>query len=289
MSFTESVRTERHVRWLLILLLVAQLILLSAQVPAAGGERTRLEAAMVAVVAPFAHLVAGGSGLMASAAEGLALRGRLIEENRRLSAEVESLRRERARSFGLQADLDQLTEAIKYARPGGEGELRVADIVYVDHASWLKTLLLYVGSGPIVRDQPVVSGEGLVGRVVLVTGPYAKVQLVTDRAASVGAMVERTRRQGVVRGAGGGALEMDFVPLQADVREGDRVVTAGIDGIYTRGIPVGTVIEVSPGNELFHRIRLRPAVEFGELDQVYVIEREAVPEEVREALPDAQP
>ncbi len=288
MSFTDSVRTERRSRWLLILLLVAQLILLSAQVPAAGGERTRLEAAMVAVVAPFAHLVSASAGLLGSASEGLALRGRLIAENRRLAAEVESLRRERARNFGLETDLGHLTEAMSYERPP-RGALRVADIVYVDHASWLQTLLLYVGSAPIERDQPVVSGDGLVGRVVLVTGPYAKVQLVTDRAASVGAMVERTRRQGVVRGAGGGALEMDFVPLQADVREGDQVVTAGIDGIYARGVPVGTVIEVSPGNELFHRIRVRPAVDLGRLDQVWVIEREAVPEEVKEALPDARP
>ncbi len=288
MSFTDSIRSERRSRWLLILLLAAQLILLSAQVPTAGGERTRLEAAMVAVVAPFAHLVAGTVGALESASEGLALRGRLIEENRRLAAEVESLRRERARNFGLETDLRHLTEAMSYERPP-RGALRTADIVYVDHASWLQTLLIYVGSAAIERDQPVVSGEGLVGRVVLVTGPYAKVQLVTDRAASVGAMIERTRRQGVVRGAGGGALELEFVPLQAEVREGDRVVTAGIDGIYARGVPVGTVIEVSPGNELFHRIRLRPAVDFGRLDQVWVIEREAVPEEAKEALPDARP
>ncbi len=135
----------------------------------------------------------------------------------------------------------------------------------------------------------VVSPVGLVGRLVLVAPPYAKVQLITDRSASVGAMIERTRRQGVVRGTQSGALELDFVPLQSDVRVGDRVRTAGIDGIYARGIPVGTVVSVEPGSELFHRIQLRPAVDFGRLDQVFVVERETVPEEIKEAALDAQP
>lgn len=125
------------------------------------------------------------------------------------------------------------------------------------------------------------------GRVVLVSGPYAKVQLVTDRSAGVGVMIERTRRQGVLRGAGGGGLELDFVPLQAEVQVGDAVVTAGIDGIYPRGIPVGRVVSFEPGDELFYRIRVAPNVDFGLLDQVYVLGRLQVPDEMKEA--DAQP
>ncbi|MGB5296478.1 MAG: rod shape-determining protein MreC, partial [Thermoanaerobaculia bacterium] len=117
----------------------------------------------------------------------------------------------------------------------------------------------------------------------------AKVQLITDRAASVGAMIERTRRQGVIKGGGHGNLELDYVSLQADVRVGDVVTTAGIDGIYPRGIPVGTVAAVIPGDELFYEIRVIPQVDFGLLDQVYVLKEETMPEAVREAVPDAQP
>jgi rod shape-determining protein MreC len=102
-------------------------------------------------------------------------------------------------------------------------------------------------------------------------------------------MIERTRRQGVARGAGAGVLDLDFVPLQEEVQIGDRVVTAGIDGIYPRGLPVGTVVAVEPGSELFHDIRLRPAVDFGLLDQVYVLESELVPEEAKDLSPDARP
>ena len=95
-------------------------------------------------------------------------------------------------------------------------------------------------------------------------------------------MVERTRRQGVVRGDESGVLALDYVPLQADVRPGDRLLTAGIDGIYPRGIPIGAVLEVAPGDELFHRVRVAPAVDFGRLEKVYVLEPLSLPAELLE-------
>ncbi len=166
--------------------------------------------------------------------------------------------------------------------------MRAADVVYVDHASWLRTLVLYVGEGR--RAQPAGAGAaGPGGPGGAVAGPYAKVQLITDRAAAVGAMIVRTRRQGVVRGGGPGALVLDYVPLQADVRPGDRVVTAGIDGIYPRGIPIGTVVGVEAGGQLFHHIRVAPAVDFGALDQVYLLEHEPVPLRAQGGAPGARP
>jgi len=164
-------------------------------------------------------------------------------------------------------------------------------VVYVDHTSWLRTLVIYCGDLPAQINQPVLSADGVVGRVVTVSGPYAKAQLITDRAASVGAMLLRTRRQGVVRGSGrgSGGLELDYVPVQADVRPGDFVLTAGIDGIYPRGIPIGTVTAVEPGGQLFHKIQLAPAVDFGALDQVYLLEHEPVPQKMKEAGPSARP
>jgi rod shape-determining protein MreC len=100
-------------------------------------------------------------------------------------------------------------------------------------------------------------------------------------------MIQRTRRQGVIRGSGEGSLELDYIPAQADVRVGDLVVTAGIDGIYPRGVPVGSIAAVAAGAELFHRIRVMPLVDFGLLDQVFVLDRESIPEELLEDLPDA--
>ena len=104
-----------------------------------------------------------------------------------------------------------------------------------------------------------------------------RMQLVTDRASGVGAMIERTRRQGIVRGAGRDGLTLEYVPLQADVQVGDRVLSSGTDGLYPRGVPIGTVLEVSPGGELFHSIHLAPAVDFGQLDSVFVLLADSLP------------
>jgi len=73
------------------------------------------------------------------------------------------------------------------------------------------------------------------------------------------------------------------------VRPGDRVLTAGIDGVFPRGIPIGTVVSVEPGGQLFHRIQVAPAIDFGTLDQVYLLEYQAVPQTLRETAPGAKP
>ncbi len=279
---------ERRTGWILIVALVGQLVYLAVQGARAG--ETRLEVIGLRLLGPMARGVASIPRGVSGAREGVKLRGSLLEENRRLRREVEDLRLRLLRLTDVEGEMLRLGAALRYPTPPA-GRIRAVDIVYVDHASWLRTLVLYTGEEPARRNQPVLSADGLVGRVITVAGPYAKVQLVTDRAASVGGMLLRTRRQGVVRGVGrgSGVLELDYVPRQADVRAGDRVVTAGIDGVYPRGIAVGTVIAVEQGGQLFHRIQLAPAVDFGSLDQVYLLDYPAVPESVKEARPGAGP
>jgi rod shape-determining protein MreC len=139
--------------------------------------------------------------------------------------------------------------------------------------------VLFVGGEGAKVGQAVVDPRGLVGRVVVTRGGYSKVQLVSDPASAVGAMIERTRRQGVVRGAGPDALTMNYVPQSADVRVGDRIVSAGIDGIYPRGLMLGIVESVGEGTDLFHRIDVLPAVDFGLLDGAYLLPRVELPGE----------
>ena len=272
----------------MVVLLVGQLILLTAQIRDPDGKSSYLEAGMVRLVAPVTGFVSWvGSGISAFG-DNMALRRTLLAENLRLREEVRELREQSIRNFGLQEDLDHLAQALRYTG-AFDTDLQAADLVYIDYASWLQTAILKTKPDSVRVNQPVVAGEGLVGRIVLVTGAYAKVQLITDRAASVGVMIERTHRQGVIKGAGRGNLELDYIPLQADVRVGDVVTTAGIDGIYPRGIPVGTIAAAIAGGELFYEIRVIPKVDFGLLDQIFVLRWETVSEELKEAQPDAQP
>jgi rod shape-determining protein MreC len=279
---------ERRTGWVLIVVLVGQLVFLAIQGARAGP--TRLEALGLRLLGPMARGVASIPDGMSDAREGMKLRGTLLEENQRLRQEVEELRLRLLRLTDVEGEMLRLGAAVRYPTPPA-GRIQAVDIIYVDHASWLRTLVLYTGGVPARVNQPVLSPDGLVGRVVTVSGPYAKAQLLTDHAASVGGMILRTRRQGVVRGSGrgSGGLELDYVPLQADVRPGDRVLTAGIDGVYPRGIPVGTVVSVEQGGQLFHRIQLAPAVDFGSLDQVYLLDYEAVPQKVKEGRPGGSP
>lgn len=281
---------ERRTGWVLILLLVAQLAFLALQGARAAKSPTRLEALALRVVAPLARLVSAVPQSLSAVGEGIESRRQLQDENRRLRREVEALRLQLLHSADVSGELARLGAAVRFTTPA-PGEIRAVDVVYADYASWLRTLVVFTGRLPVHDDQPVLSPEGLVGRVMLVSGSYAKVQLITDRAASVGAMILRTRRQGVVRGGGkgGSSLELDYVPLQADVRPGDQVVTAGIDGLFPRGIPIGQVLSVQEGGQLFHRITLGPVVDFGHLDQVYLLDYDPVPRTLREVGQRARP
>ena len=278
---------ERRTGWVLIVVLVGQLVYLAVQGAKSGD--TRLEAIGLRLLGPMARGVASIPGGLHDAREGVKLRGTLLEENRQLRREVLELRLRLLRLTDVEGEMQRLGNAVRYPTPPA-GKVRAVDIVYVDHTSWLRTLILYTGDQEARKDQPVLSPDGLVGRVVAVSGPYAKVQLITDRVASVGGMILRNRRQGVVRGGSlGNDLELDYLPLQADVRPGDRVLTAGIDGVYPRGIPIGTIASVQPGGQLFHRIQIAPAVDFGALDQVYLLDYQTMPETLKEARPGRKP
>ena len=82
-------------------------------------------------------------------------------------------------------------------------------------------------------------------------------------------------------------LALQYIPLQADLVVGDEIVTAGIDGVYPRGVAVGTVTRADPGSELFYEVELTPAVDFATVDHVYILKREILPETLRD--PAAEP
>jgi rod shape-determining protein MreC len=280
--------TERHVRWILVAVLALQLLLLGAQAPRSAGPPSRVQVIAIWLVAPIAHVVDGGVSAIKRVGVGLSVRSSLLEENRRLRSELAHLKNERIRWFDAAGQLERLQGAVSYAQAGGSS-LIAADVVYIDHASWLRSALLFVDEQVVEINQAVVAPSGVVGRIVAIAGQYAKVQLVTDRSAAVGAMIGRTRRQGLSRGDEEGLLRLDFVPVQSDIRLGDEVVTAGIDGIFPRGIPIGRVVRVEPGEELFSRIEVVPTVDFGRLDQAFIVVRPSVPDELVEAEASERP
>ena len=135
-----------------------------------------------------------------------------------------------------------------------------------------KTVTIDKGtSDQLATDMAVISPAGVVGRVILPSRRASKVQLLIDRNAAAGALIERTRVQGVVVGVGDGMLRMQYVPGTADVKTGDLVVTSGIDGIYPKGFVIGTIDHADRGSGAYHEIVIRPAVDFARLEEVLIV------------------
>jgi rod shape-determining protein MreC len=130
----------------------------------------------------------------------------------------------------------------------------------------------------------VIAPAGAVGRIIMTSARASKVQLLIDRGAGAGVMVERSRVMGVVSGAGdtdelgfrAGLIDLDYIPSTADVQVGDRVVTSGIDGIYPKGFVVGE-IESIERDAVEWSITLRPSVDFATLEAVLVVLDPPVP------------
>jgi rod shape-determining protein MreC len=123
----------------------------------------------------------------------------------------------------------------------------------------------------LATDMAVISPAGVVGRLILPSRRASKVQLLIDRNAAAGALIERTRVQGVVMGTGDGMLKMQYVPGTSDVKTGDLVVTSGIDGIYPKGFVIGTIDHTDRGLGAYHEITVRPASDFARLEEVLIV------------------
>jgi rod shape-determining protein MreC len=149
-----------------------------------------------------------------------------------------------------------------------------------------RTVTIDKGTGQGVEaNMAVISPAGVVGRVILPSGRASRVQLLIDGNAAAGALIERTRVQGVVQGFGDGSLRMHYVPATADVKPGDLVVTSGIDGIYPKGFVIGTIEQVERGTAGYHEITVRPAVDFTRLEEVLVVRTPPASHDVPKGTP----
>jgi rod shape-determining protein MreC len=119
----------------------------------------------------------------------------------------------------------------------------------------------------------VIAPGGVVGRVI---GPVARhaarVQLIIDRNAAAGALIERTRAGGLVVGTEANPpLRLELVSNLAEVQPGDAVVASGVDGIYPKGYAIGRVETADRGTGLYYTIVVRPSVDFSAVEEVLVV------------------
>lgn len=151
--------------------------------------------------------------------------------------------------------------------------MRPAQVVGTDVSPWFHSVLVDRGRSDGLRaGMPVLTETGVVG-IVTATSPNAgRVLLLPDAQSSIDGIVQRSRARGIVRGTGREQLEFEFFVRGDDVQVGDLVITSGFGGTYPKGLRVGEVVAVQADpTDFVHRAALRPAVDFGRLEQVFVL------------------
>jgi rod shape-determining protein MreC len=193
------------------------------------------------------------------------------DENELLRARVATLEEENLQFREALVESGRL-QRIAEMRTDFEAPMRPAQIVGQDVSPWFRSVLVDRGGSDGVRSgMPVVTEAGVVG-LVTATSPHAgRTMLLLDGQSAVDALVQRSRARGIVRGDGD-SLHFEMFVRGDDVQPGDVVITSGFGGVYPKGLRIGEVVEVeAAGERLLQRAVIRPAVDFGRLEQVFVI------------------
>jgi rod shape-determining protein MreC len=198
------------------------------------------------------------------------LRG-VRQENRDLREQIEQLRLEQVRlkqdaeqARRLQSLLgfkEQFIGSTKAAQVIGSSGSEQSRLVYIDKGS----------NDGIKNEMPVITADGVVGKVLsVIDGSTSQVLLINDQQSGVGAILEQSRLQGVLKGRASGELVIDKIMTDEEVKPGDRILTSGGDRIFPKGLPVGTVAKITKGPE-FLQITIKPAATLTRLEEVLVI------------------
>jgi rod shape-determining protein MreC len=260
----------RSSSYLFFAVVVAQLVLISAQVSTKTGMPI-LQAVAFGMVAEVQRVGATATAAVGDLWTGyFELRG-LRGENERLERELGqtriALQQERAlaqRSRNLEQLLDLRSRVAV--------QTTAADVIAAAATPEFRTVTIGKGTQAGLRpDMAVISPAGVVGRIIVPSAHAAKVQLLIDLNAAAGAVIERSRAQGVVVGTGSDTLRLDYVSGSIEIRTGDTVITSGIDGIYPKGFVIGRVETVERSGGAYGAITVRPAVDFSMLEEVLIV------------------
>ena len=255
--------------YLFVGLTIGHIVLISAQVNTERGVPI-LEAVTFGVFAEVQRAASTAIGGMRESWSDYVALQEVRRENDRLRTEVAQLQVRLQQERAL-AQRSRTLESLLELRSEADLPTVAASVIAGGASPDFRTITVDKGTADGLRfDLAVIAPAGVVGRVITPTARAAKVQLLIDRNAAAGALVERSRAQGVAVGTGGD-LRLDYVSGTADVQVGDTVVTSGIDGIYPKGFVIGQIESVERGQGVFGMIAVRPAVDFSSLEAVLIV------------------
>ncbi len=272
----------RRRRAILVLLIVAALVLLSTQFSERdGGPLHSVQRAVASVFGPMeegaTRALKPARDLINWVDETFKARG----TNSDLKAENQDLRNQLARAQGAQGENQQLRKLLGLDRAGTlAGYTPVtARVIGRSPTVWYSTATIDKGSGDGVKmNDPVVTGDGLAGRITDLTHSTAEVTLITDDRSAVSARVLPDGPEGVAEPEVGDPsdLLLDFIDKSQPIHKGQILVTAGwsngaISSAFPPGIPIGKVSETTVGEQqTYQRVHVTPFADIRGLDYVQV-------------------
>ena len=277
--YRKQVRRRRAV---LVVLIVAALVLLSTQFSESqGGPLHSMQRAVASVFAPLeegaTRALKPARDLINWVDETFQARG----QNSDLHSQVQQLRTQLATAQGAEGENQQLRKLLGLDRQGTLAGYKpvTARVIGRSPTVWYSTVTIDQGSGSGIQiDDPVVSGDGLVGRITDVTHGSAEVTLITDDRSSVSARVLPSGPEGIAEPEVGNPsdLLLDFIDKNQTVHHGQMVVTAGwsngaISSAFPPGIPIGEVSDATVGEQqIYQRVHVQPFADIRGLDFVQV-------------------
>lgn len=271
----------------LIILVLAALLLMALQL---SGNLRPVTSAITQLTSPAQLSATGVTESLSNLGESLlSLRtiqrdaAALAVRNLQLQAEIDTLKE-------VEKENENLRSMLKFAQTRPRLELRGAQIVArnigEESTNFLESILIDLGTQHGVQvGMPVVTDQGLVGRISDVTETTSKVLLLSDPSSSAGALLGESRLNGIVRGSTSGNLVMDFIPQGPTFKIGEVVLTSGLGGRFPKGIVIGAVESIeTQANAVFQKAVVHPSVDFGSLELVMVITNF----DPNEVLPDFQ-
>ncbi len=236
-----------------------------------GVRLIRLWAA--GAVTPFERIIHGtGQGVGGFWNDYVNLR-RTQEENKQLQQTVDRLRLEQAELHEDALQGQRLQALLKF-REGYLYQTTVAQVIGTSGSAQSHVVYLDKGSAEgLAADMAVITGDGIVGKVREVFPHTAQVLLINDQTSGAGVVLETTRVRGILRGNAAGQPQVVNLLADSRIKSGERVITAGGDQIFPRGLPVGVVDRVMPDLErgAFIHVLVKPAAQLQNLDEVLVI------------------
>ncbi len=194
-------------------------------------------------------------------------------ENDRLKSEIARLQGEVVNLQQQVADTEILETLLGFARANPSYQYKGARVIGRDPSPFLHYVIIDRGSDDGLRPgMPVVTDQGLVGRISAVSALGARVQLITDPASSVNVLIQPSEADARLLGSITGDISIDLIPQEITISSGNLVLTSGLGGNYPANVLVGQVNSVrQEATALFQIASVQPAVDFSKLELVLII------------------